>query len=158
VETLSLLFVPPTEGGGMGINMRILEQENIRAYKSMRTDYIFDKLNDLDDVIDIITLFQSTGVDIKNILVSELGDWEDGPLILGYSNEAELRQSIEDFNEKRIEKYLINGEYGDTLLSASIYPEISKMSVRYQPRIKAELKKMFDELISSDSDSMNNVN
>ena len=32
METLSLLFVPPTEGGGMEINMRLIEGSSWKAH------------------------------------------------------------------------------------------------------------------------------
>ena len=133
--------------------MKILEQESKKTLNGMRTDYLFEKLNTLDDVVTIAKSFEACGIKITNILVSELGDYEDGPLNLGYPNVEALKKSIaEDFDDKIIEDYLINGEYKDTLLSALICPQINKMIVRYKPKIQEELKTMFETKINSNVD------
>ena len=101
--------------------MKILEQENRKAYKAMSTDYVFDKLNKLEDVIAIAKSLEASGVNITGILVSELGDYEDAPLRRGYPSIEEMSEVLNDFKGKVIEEYLINGEYEETLVSASIF-------------------------------------
>lgn len=132
--------------------MKILNESTKQGVKSLSTCYDFDKLNSLDDVINIIKLFESTGVNINNIYVKEFGGYEDNFLRLGYDNVEELKKVVIDFENKQIEKYEINGEYDDTKLGIGIFPDINRMLVRYQPKIKEELKNMFETKINSNAD------
>lgn len=119
--------------------MEILNKKRIRSLNSLRMDFTFDKLSELEDVIRVGKILESFGAQINNIIVSEYGDWEDAPLSLGYSNLDNLNKCSDDFNNKIIDNYLFNGEFKDTLYHVAIYPGLNKMIVRYHSDLQEEL-------------------
>ena len=119
---------------------RILKEETKKSLNSIVKyyDYDFDRVNVLDDVIEVVKIFESLDVNIISIFVKEFADYENGPLRLGYSSIDDLKKSIwKDFDDKIIEDFLINGVYEDIRLSVAIYSydSNSRMMIRYFPQL-----------------------
>ena len=116
--------------------------------------YDFDKLSSLDDVKEILQKLKKINFQLKNIYVSEFGDYEDAPMKRSYSKEQIDSISV-DYSDKIIELYKLIGTIGDMRMVATIYPEINRLEVEYSPSNYSQLQEMISELDTKKNESMN---
>ena len=126
--------------------MKVIKESSKVFAGDIVSTYDFEQLNNVNDALKIIDTFIRSGVDVKSVKVSELGDIGDGGKTVIYTDITKVGLIRTDFSGRVIECFDIVGYYNNYKLVASIYPNANRLIISYPPQCKAFIDNMIGSL------------
>ena len=136
--------------------MKIKSSDTRQFKENLITSYQFDKLDSVDDVIQLIGHLQNSGISIDHLIFREFGDYEDAPLVATYRL-SNIENVYDDFMDKDIETCLIAGEYGEYSVAGTVFFRENRLEMKYLPTIKNQLDEMFQKSEFRDEKSTGSI-
>ena len=122
--------------------MKIKDSSTMKFGNDLITNYQFDRLRSIDEIMHVLEVLQGSGVEINTVTVREFDDYEDAPLVCTY-NTSNFLAAKEDFRNKSIDNVVMVGVYDTYDVVGKVYPRECILELRYHPMMKQQLEEMF---------------
>ena len=120
--------------------MKLIEQSTESFNGELITRFKYDHLNSPEEVLRIVDVMRSFGLNVESLTAMEFGDYDDDKKIITYLNSEKFNSLVEDFQNIGVEAYNMHGSIRQTKFVATVYPDINVFSIRYDSAFQKEVE------------------